>query len=573
MSPMPPSAPGQGSSLQEEFAFESYTVSRENTQSPEIFEVDFKGGELNKSEKTGTAEDPFTIPLLGGGATGTSNTITNSSSAGKKQQAPPSGHPGIGSLPSASLNPVISSSPKRGHPGLGYEPPSSSMKSGFEQSGFEPSVSMSSSSSGVMSVGQLQMPGSRSSTSIHGLGLGSSSISHHSGLGGIGHPGFGSSVSGAASIPPKNYGSEVNTTDIGKAAPAGVVKVQTIGELQVPQIESDALSSPLGSVPSLRGAQPSSSSSATMDHGIGGMPGLGSVPGVPASMFSGRQQHPGLGSVTGMAVGTLSSLGCEPGNLNPALGSVPGQVNPSLESVSGQLNPSLGSVPGQLNPSLGSVPGQVNPALESVPGQFNPALGSVPGQMNPALGSVPGHINPNFGSVPGHMDISFGSGPGQMNPALGSVPGQMNPALGSVPEQMSLGSVPGQTRGSTPGLGSLGSDPRQGRLMMTRGADSGLTSGNLSFDQSKGGGLTSTDTGLGDRWTSDNAADGMSDDGSQFLGEFEPCDDDFLGGVLTKGDILEGNAVSSEIEMALNKLTPEEVERRRRMLGNGRTYR
>ena len=77
-------------------------------------------------------------------------------------------------------------------------------------------------------------------------------------------------------------------------------------------------------------------------------------------------------------------------------------------------------------------------------------------------------------------------------------------------------------------------------------------SGDLSFDLSKGGGIPSSH--LGDRACADNIADGMSDDGSQYMGEFEPCDDDFLGGVLTKGDLVEGNAVSSEIEMALNKL-------------------
>ena len=40
----------------------------------------------------------------------------------------------------------------------------------------------------------------------------------------------------------------------------------------------------------------------------------------------------------------------------------------------------------------------------------------------------------------------------------------------------------------------------------------------------------------------------MSNDDSQFLGEFKPCNDDFLGDVLTKGDIIKGNAQGLKLD-------------------------
>ena len=86
----------------------------------------------------------------------------------------------------------------------------------------------------------------------------------------------------------------------------------------------------------------------------GGHPSLGSVPG----------GHPGLGSLPGSYSGG-----------HPGLGSVPGG------------HPSLGSVPGG-HPGLGSIPGS-HPGLGSVP-SGHPGLGMVPGG-HPGLGSVPGY--------------------------------------------------------------------------------------------------------------------------------------------------------------------------------------
>jgi hypothetical protein len=54
------------------------------------------------------------------------------------------------------------------------------------------------------------------------------------------------------------------------------------------------------------------------------------------------------------------------------------------------------------------------------------------------------------------------------------------------------------------------------------------------------------------------------------LGDFEADEGEFVGGALTTASAL-SSGETSEIEKALQKLTPEEVDRRRKMLG--RTFR
>ena len=534
-------------------------MSRDNTQSPEIFEVEFRGGDLSgsKDAKGTPKKDPFHIPLQGGSATGTSNTITNSGGGLNKGGHPGPGHPGIGSLPSASLNPVISSSPKRGHPGLGFQPPSSVMKSGFEST-----VSMSGSGGG-MSLGQLPRYGSTTSltgsSGIPGMGIGPSAR-----LGSepppnisLGHPGLGSGPPALGGHP-----------GLGLGPPSGTATQMSLSQSG---LGSGGPSASLGMVSGLSGSQMSLSNlgaSSSLGH-----PGLGSVqpPGVTEILGRG---HPGLGSAP--PTGARMSLGhpgppSEGGAAANATVDDPASRVMKVQTIGELQVPQIES--DALASPLGSVP-SLRSARQSMSASasMDQGIDRAGCSMPAGLGSVPGvpssgqQQHPGLGSLP-----SMGMGPGQTNPALGSVPVQAHPGLGSVPGQAhpGLGSVPGQGLGSIPGLGS---DPGQVGLRMTRGGqgcggDSGLISSDLSFDLSKGEGGGH----LGDRACADNAADGMSDDGSQFLGEFEPCEDDFLGGVLTKGDLAEGNAVSSEIEMALNKLTPEEVERRRKMLG--RTYR
>merc|ERR1711971_1376053 len=95
--------------------------------------------------------------------------------------------------------------------------------------------------------------------------------------------------------------------------------------------------------PSFQGGHPS------LGSVPGGHPGLGSLPGSYSGLGSVPGGHPGLGS----APGGHPSLGSIPGG-HPGLGSVPGG-HPGLGSVPGG-HPCLGMVPGG-HPGLGSVPG------------------------------------------------------------------------------------------------------------------------------------------------------------------------------------------------------------------------
>ena len=98
----------------------------------------------------------------------------------------------------------------------------------------------------------------------------------------------------------------------------------------------------------------------------GGLPDLGSIHG----------GHPGIGSLPG----GQSSLGTIPGGQS-GLGSIAGG------------HPSLGSIPGG-HPGLGSIPGG-HPGLGSIPGRFGGMSGGQPG-----LGSLPGLGLPSV-SLPG----------------------------------------------------------------------------------------------------------------------------------------------------------------------------
>ena len=312
-----------------EFAFESYTISREHTQSPDIVELEFKAGSLTKETAVAAPQ------------------ISNL------------GHPGIGMLPKSSLGSLVSSSPKRGHPGLGMPP-------------------------------------------------------------------------------------SFMTEECSKSLES-VLEVQTVGQLKVPQLGQTALSSPLGSVPSLN----------------------------------------------------------QPDNIPEEVGTIPGGP---------------GSIPGQ----LGSVPGR--------------GLGSIHGQ---------------FGAVPS---------------GLGSVPEQFRSECTSSLLSVPLGSVPSDFSTSAPFSSSGGHDFIQSSCQrgpftpFTR--DSGLTSSVFS---------DAVDARKSDNISRENEADGMSDDGRRTANQMEEyfCDE-LIGGKLEDS---EDKEESSDLEIALQKLTPAEVERRRNRLGMGKTYR
>ena len=155
---------------------------------------------------------------------------------------------------------------------------------------------------------------------------------------------------------------------------------------------------------------------------------------------------------------------------------------------------------------------------------------------------------------------------------LGSIPG-----LGSAPPMgtgmSEFGSASDLTLTVTPGH----------RSYMTRGGlglgpdDSGVMSNEFGDQHRLGSALSDSApltmaSGQGQRGGEPrvlNPADGMSDDDA-LIGEFDETD--FLGGDLkNEEDKSEESGLSAELQDALKKLTPDEVEKRRRALG--RTYR
>ncbi len=185
------------------------------------------------------------------------------------------------------------------------------------------------------------------------------------------------------------------------------------------------------------------------------------------------------------------------------------------------------------------------PDAENVDALASP-LGSVPSLDKAGtggLGSVPGPLMGSLGSFTCH----FGSNSGPMGSFLGGAVTSMAASSGG----LGLGSVP--SLGSLP----LGSVPEQRGLMAGIGD---APPGSLTIQPG--------DPQLGDRKDDENRADGMSDMG-------EP--DDVDAGEFVGGSLMTANALSSgeasEIEQALQRLTPEEMERRRKKLGMGKTYR
>ena len=178
-------------------------------------------------------------------------------------------------------------------------------------------------------------------------------------------------------------------------------------------------------------------------------------------------------------------------------------------------------------------------------------LGSVPGvesnlAVRPDLGSVSSMGRQDLGSIPGgtaHMR------PGIVRPDLGSLSGQVN--LGSIQDLKPLSSREGLM-------------PTTKLIEKSFTGDSGHVPGEFSTEENL------TKTTIGDR-----DADGMSDNGRgndrQIMGDIS---DEFPCGDLKTNSV--PAEVSSELERALQKLTPEEVERRRRRLGGtleGSTFR
>ena len=251
-----------------------------------------------------------------------------------------------------------------------------------------------------------------------------------------------------------------------------------------------------------------------------------------------------LGGVVSVTSNTISSSSIS----HPQIGAFPfGPVKTDGEvavKTVGELRvPKIDSMDALASP-LGSVPG------------LN--LGTAPGAMGlgPNDPGVPGfdpHRCGPMGSVPDHP--SFG---GSMQ--LGTVP------LGSTPGSLAMQPGPGLISGSGSTSGPLGSVPFTGAAASSLPGFSDAPSGSLTLPKHPEG------EELGDRKNVVNVADGSSDAGGdvQFDIGTDDLDGEFIGGDL-KGTSALSSGETSEIERALQKLTPEEVDRRRKMLG--RTYR
>lgn len=253
-----------------------------------------------------------------------------------------------------------------------------------------------------------------------------------------------------------------------------------------------------------------------------------------------------LGGVVSATSNTISnSSNGERGRGHPQIGAFPfgpvkndGEV--SVKTIGELRVPNIENVDALSSP-LGSVPGlNVDPA----PGAMGHGLTKpkVTGGTDSALAGP-------LGSVPDHR--LFGAGEVHGSLPLGSVP------LGLHPGSVALGSVPGLTSGP------LGSVPSTGTAAP---GFSDAPSGRLTLQQ------LPVKEELGDRKNANNAADGSSDAGGdvQFDIGTDDIDGEFIGGDLKSTSAL-SSGETSEIERALQKLTPEDVERRRKMLG--RSYR
>ena len=247
-----------------------------------------------------------------------------------------------------------------------------------------------------------------------------------------------------------------------------------------------------------------------------------------------------LGGVVSATSNTISNSNCERGRSQ--IGAFPfGPVQAGDEvnvKTIGELRvPNIESMDALSSP-LGSVPGlNVNSDLGEIFGQHAVTDSALSGPM----GSVSHHRSSEAGEIHGSQQ-------------LGTVP------LGSNSVSIALGSIPGLTSGP------LGSVPFSGESDSVVPNFSDAPSGRLTLPQ------LPVNEELGDRKNAINWADGRSDGGGdvQFDIGTDDMDGEFIGGDLKCTSALTSGE-TSEIEKALQKLTPEEVARRRKMLG--RTYR
>jgi len=210
-------------------------------------------------------------------------------------------------------------------------------------------------------------------------------------------------------------------------------------------------------------------------------------------------------------------------------------------------HPGLGSIPGSGgHPGLGSIPGG-HPGLGSITGSISgghPSLGSIPGG-HPGLGSIPGG-HPGLGTMSVTSALSARSNPNTMGLDLNTSWSSQDLNM----EEFNNSSDLIQQESSVNRFSnykSLKGEP-------SKSSDSGVISGDYSEDSLIRKNSSRFDVDI----------DAMSDGGFSEMGTYP--------GIRLASDKEPTDPLSLELESALKHLNPAEVERRRKLMGRNYSY-
>ena len=524
--------------------FQSYTISRENSFSPEFEDFEYPV----KADKS--KDDPEVSDDSG---TGRSTGLSLSSSAPKEE------------LARELLRHATQNAHKSSH---GTTDPSNAILSKSQI----PNPNMSEELPTTLATNKLQRKRSRKNSEnvevieVQTMGVLqppsfhlSSSLLQSTPLGSV--PGRNGLVQGAqshGSLPTTpGHQAAATRTQSGMQTPSGghpslgVIPGRTFtGELRVPESAHRAGSDfdetePLGQLTTTN---------------LTGHPELGGVPGYDWREDMGETQSCQSNPLSypmhsmdfdetepiGSLTNTTSTLS---GNQGPR-----SLTNPGLGSTAGG-HPGLGTFSGSY-PQLGSVTGSSGPSsLMNIQGG-HPGLGSIPGHTSgghPGLGSLSGGL-PGLGSIPDrHEQISLVT---STNQHLRGNPDtlRLNLSTSWSSEDLSMDEFPNfsdsiEQEGTLGGLSnykSLKGEP-------SKSSDSGVISGDYSEDSI----IRKNSSKMG------VDIDAMSDGGFSEMGTYP--------GIRLASDKEPTDPLSLELESALKHLNPAEVERRRKLMG--RNYR
>ena len=538
--------------------FQSYTISRENSFSPEFEDFEYPV----KVEKK-LNDDPEVSDDSGTGrSTGLSQPGSLSSSAPKEELArellrQATKNAFKSSHGATETSNIISAKSQLSTSSMSGEFPVSS-ETGSTSRTRSRKTSESVEVIEVQTVGVLRAPSFHLSSSLlqstplgsvpgkngivpEGLNLGSLPTTP-------GHQGPGS-TSGLGHIKSQSGTQTPASRSLGGHPTLGIIPGRTFSELKAPENVHRAGSDfdetePLGQLTTTN---------------LRGHPGLGAVPGQQAGWSADWREDkdeteschdaPLSYRMPTMDFDETEPMGC----LTKTTSSLGNQGLSSSGSLS-LGHPGLGSLSGG-HPGLGSIPS--NPGFASLPGGY-PGLGNIQGG-HPGLGSVPG----------GH-------------PALGSNPELGHPGLGSLPLTSALSvSQAGRNQSSTLGLDlntswstqdlsmeefeselvhQENSSDRFSNYRSIKGEPSKFTdSGVISGEYSEDSIIRKNATGFQDNLD----IDAMSDGGFSEMGTYP--------GIRLASGKEPTDPLSVELESALKHLNPAEVERRRKLMG--RNYR